>query len=246
VAEIMYIDFTALSMDQIVNQCAKIRYMTGGQAIVPLVIRTQTGSGSSVAAQHSQCLEAWFTHIPGLKVVMPATPYDAKGLLKASIRDPNPVIFIEHKRLYLTTGSVPEGDHVIPLGKADIKKEGTDVTLITWSKMVFDSLEAAATLEQEGISTEVLDLRTLNPLDLEAIVNSVKKTGRAVIVHEACKTSGFGGELASLIMETAFDYLDAPVRRVAGLDTPIPYAFHLETAVVPNPDWIIEAVKEIS
>jgi pyruvate/2-oxoglutarate/acetoin dehydrogenase E1 component len=246
VAEIMYIDFSTLAMDQIVNQCAKIRYMTGGQAIVPLVLRTQSGAGSSVAAQHSQCLEAWFTHIPGLKVVMPATPFDAKGLLKTSIRDSNPVIFIEHKRLYLTTGGVPEEEYVIPLGKADIKKEGTDVTLITWSKMVFDCLAAAAALEQEGISAEVLDLRTLNPLDLEAIVNSVKKTGRAVIVHEACKTGGFGGELATLIMETAFDYLDAPVRRVTGLDTPIPYALHLETEVIPNPGWIIETVKEIS
>jgi pyruvate dehydrogenase E1 component beta subunit len=177
---------------------------------------------------------------------MPATPYDAKGLLKASIRDPNPVIFIEHKRLYLTTGSVPEEDYLIPLGKAETKKEGTDVTLITWSKMVFDCLEAAATLEEGGISVEVLDLQTLSPLDLDAIVNSVKKTGRAVIVHEACKTGGFGGELATLIMETAFDYLDAPVQRVTGLDTPIPYAFHLETEVIPNPTWIVEAVKEIS
>jgi pyruvate/2-oxoglutarate/acetoin dehydrogenase E1 component len=245
VAEIMYIDFTGLAMDQIVNQCAKIRYMTGGQAIVPLVVRTQGGAGRSIAAQHSQSLEAWYTHIPGLKVVMPATPYDVKGLLKASIRDSNPVIFIEHKLLYLMTGSVPEEDYVIPLGKADIKKEGTDVTLITWSKMVFDCLEAAAKLEEEGIHAEVLDLRTLNPLDHETIVNSVKKTGKVVIVHEACKTGGFGGELATRIMETAFDYLDAPVRRVTGLDTPIPYALHLETEVIPNPGWIIKAVKEM-
>jgi pyruvate/2-oxoglutarate/acetoin dehydrogenase E1 component len=246
VAEIMYIDFAGLAMDQIVNQCAKIRYMTGGQAVVPLVIRTQGGAGRSIAAQHSQSLEAWYTHIPGLQVVMPATPYDVKGLLKASIRGSNPVIFIEHKLLYLMTGSVPEEDYVIPLGKADIKKEGRDVTLVTWSKMVFDCLEAAAKLEEEGIYAEVLDLRTLNPLDLEAIVNSVKKTGRAVIVHEACKTGGFGGELSTLIMESAFDYLDGPVRRVAGLDTPIPYALHLETEVIPNPDWIVKAVKEIS
>ncbi len=245
VAEIMYIDFSGLAMDQIVNQCAKIRYMTGGQATVPLVIRTQGGAGRSIAAQHSQSLEAWFTHIPGLKVVMPATPYDVKGLLKASIRDANPVIFVEHKLLYLMTGSVPEEDYVIPLGKADIKKEGKDVTIITWSKMVLDSLEAAAALEEEGIQAEILDLRTLSPLDLESVLNSVKKTGRAVIVHEACKTGGFGGELAALVMENAFDYLDAPVRRVAGLDTPIPYALHLETEVIPNPAWIIQAVKEI-
>ncbi len=245
VAEIMYIDFSGLAMDQIVNQCAKIRYMTGGQATVPLVIRTQGGAGRSIAAQHSQSLEAWFTHIPGLKVVMPATPYDVKGLLKASIRDANPVIFVEHKLLYLMTGSVPEEDYVISLGKADIKKEGKDVTIITWSKMVLDSLEAAAALEEEGIQAEILDLRTLSPLDLESVLNSVKKTGRAVIVHEACKTGGFGGELAALVMENAFDYLDAPVRRVAGLDTPIPYALHLETEVIPNPAWIIQAVKEI-
>jgi pyruvate/2-oxoglutarate/acetoin dehydrogenase E1 component len=220
--------------------------MTGGQAIVPLVIRTQGGAGRSIAAQHSQSLEAWYTHIPGLQVVMPATPYDVKGLLKTSIRNSNPVIFIEHKLLYLMAGSVPEEDYVIPLGKADIKKEGSDVTLVTWSKMVFDCLEAAAKLEEEGIYAEVLDLRTLNPLDLEAIVSSVKKTGKAVIVHEACKTGGFGGELATLIMESAFDYLDGPVRRVTGLDTPIPYALHLETEVIPNPDWIIKTVKEIS
>jgi pyruvate dehydrogenase E1 component beta subunit len=245
VAEIMYIDFAGLAMDQIVNQCAKIRYMTGGQAVVPLVIRTQGGAGRSIAAQHSQSLEAWYTHIPGLRVVMPATPYDVKGLLKTSIRDPNPVIFIEHKLLYLMTGSVPEEDYTIPLGKADIKRQGRDVTLVTWSKMVFDCLDAAARLKEEGISAEVLDLRTLNPLDVEAIVSSVKKTGKAVIVHEACKTGGFGGELATLIMESAFDYLDAPVRRVAGRDTPIPYALHLETEVIPNPGWIIEAVKEI-
>jgi len=246
VAEIMFIDFTSLAMDQIANQCAKFHFMTGGQAIVPVVIRTQGGAGFGDAAQHSQSLEAWHTHIPGLKVVMPSTPFDAKGLLKASIRDDNPVIFIEHKLLYLSEGPVPEDDdYILPLGKADIKREGKDVTIITWSKMVLDSLEAAGELEKEGIGVEVVDVRTLKPLDLEAIVNSVKKTGKVVIVHEACKTGGFGGEIATLIMENAFDYLDAPVKRVTGLDSPIPYAEPLCHAVIPNPDWIMRGVKEI-
>lgn len=246
VAELMFVDFTSIAMDQIANQCAKIHFMTGGQAIVPLVIRTQGGVGFGDAAQHSQSLEAWHTHVPGLKVVMPSTPADAKGLLKTSIREDNPILFIEHKLLYLTEGPVPEDDDfLIPLGQADIKREGDDVTVITWSKMVLDSLEAAGALEKEGIHIEVIDLRTLNPLDLETIIESVKKTGRAVVVHEACKTGGFGAEVASLIMENAFDYLDAPVKRVAGVDSPIPYAEPLYRAVIPNPDWIIKGVKEI-
>ena len=246
VAEIMFIDFTSQAMDQIANQCAKFHFMTGGQAIAPVVIRTPGGVGIGDAAQHSQSLEAWHAHVPGLKVVMPSTPYDAKGLLKASIRDDNPVIFIEHKLLYLTEGPVPEDeDYVIPIGKADIKRAGEDVTIITWSKMVLDSLEAADILEKEGIQVELIDLRTLNPIDLETIIASVKKTGRAVVVHEACKTGGFGGEITALIMENAFDYLDAPVKRVTGLDTPIPYAGPLYRAVIPNPDWIVKGVKEI-
>ncbi len=246
VAEIMFVDFTTLAMDQIVNQCAKFHFMTGGQAIVPVVIRTQGGVGKGDAAQHSQSLEAWYTHIPGLTVVMPSTPSDAKGLLKASIRDDNPVIFIEHKLLYLNEGPVPEDDdYVIPIGKADIKRQGQDVTIIAWSKMVLDALEAADELEKEGIDTELIDVRTLRPLDLETILTSVKKTGRVVIVHEACKTGGFGGEIASLIMENAFDYLDKPIKRVAGLDTPIPYASQLSHAVIPNPDEIIRGVKEL-
>jgi pyruvate dehydrogenase E1 component beta subunit len=245
VAEIMFIDFTSIAMDQIANQCAKVHFMTGGQAIVPLVIRTQGGAGVGNAAQHGQSLEAWHTHIPGLKVVMPSTPYDAKGLLKASIREDNPVVFIEHKLLYLNEGPVPEeDDFIIPIGKADIKRQGEDVTIISWSKMVVDALEAARSLDEEGIQAEVVDLRTLNPLDLETILTSVKKTGRVVIVHEACKTSGFGGEVAALIMENAFDYLDAPVERVTGLDSPIPYAESLYRAVIPNPDWIVEGVKK--
>ena len=246
VAEIMFVDFTSMAMDQIANQCAKFHFMTGGQAIVPIVIRTQGGVGFGDAAQHSQSLEAWHTHIPGLKVVMPSTPFDAKGLLKASIRDDNPVVFIEHKLLYLTEGPVPEeDDYIIPIGKADTKREGQDVTIIAWSKMVIDSLEAANELEKEGIDVEVVDLRTLKPVDLETITESVKKTGKVVIVHEACKTGGFGGEIATLIMEHAFDYLDAPVKRVTGLDSPIPYAEPLSRAVIPNPDWIIRGVREI-
>jgi pyruvate/2-oxoglutarate/acetoin dehydrogenase E1 component len=246
VAEIMYIDLSGLAMDQIFNQCAKFHFMTGGSAIVPVVIRTQGGAGRGLAAQHSQSLEAWFCHVPGLKVVMPSTPYDVKGLLKTSIRDDNPVFFIEHKLLYLTTGPVPEEEYTIPLGKADVKKEGNDITIITYSKMVLDSLRAAEELQKEGIDAEVLDLRTLVPLDAEAITQSVEKTHKVVIVHEACKTGGFAGEIATTIMEEAFDELDAPIKRVTGLDTPIPYASHLEKTVIPNPERIIEAVKEIA
>jgi pyruvate/2-oxoglutarate/acetoin dehydrogenase E1 component len=246
VAEIMFVDFTGLAMDQIANQCAKFHFMTGGQAKVPVVIKTQGGVGFGDAAQHSQSLEAWHTHIPGLKVVMPATPFDAKGLLKSAIRDDNPVMFIEHKLLYLTEGPVPENtDYTIPLGKADIKRKGKDVTIISWSKMVLDSMQAASQLEKDGIDAEVVDLRTLRPLDVETILQSVKKTGRAVIVHEACKTGGFGGEIAALIMEEAFDYLDAPVKRIAALDMPIPYAEPLYRAVIPDPDKIVKGIREI-
>ena len=203
-------------------------------------------AGFGDVAQHSRSLEAWHTYILRLKVVMPSTPYDAKGLLKASIREDNPVIFIEHRLLYSSKGAVPEDDdYVIPIGKADIKREGKDVTIITWSRMVKDSLQAANELEKEGIDVELVDLRTLKPLDLETILKSAKKTGRVVIVHEACKTGGYGGEIATLIMENAFDYLDAAIKRVTARDTPIPYAAHLERAVIPNPDWIIEGVKEL-
>jgi pyruvate/2-oxoglutarate/acetoin dehydrogenase E1 component len=245
VAELMFVDFTGLAMDQIANQCAKFHFMTGGQAVVPVVIRTQGGVGIGDAAQHSQSLEAWHTHVPGLMVVMPSTPYDAKGLLKASIREDNPVLFIEHKLLYQTEGPVPDEDYTIPLGKADIKREGNDVTIITWSKMVMDSLEAAGWLEKESINAEVVDLRSLAPLDLDTIVQSVKKTGKVAIVHESCKTGGFGGEIAALIVEHAFDYLDAPIKRIAGVDTPIPYAAPLYRTVIPNPDKIVSGVKEL-
>lgn len=245
VAEIMFVDFTGLAMDQIANQCAKFHFMTGGQAVVPVVIKTQGGVGIGDAAQHSQSLEAWHTHVPGLKVVMPSTPYDAKGLLKASIREDNPVVFIEHKLLYQTEGPVPDEEYTIPLGKADIKREGRDVTIVTWSKMVLDCLEASARLEKESIDAEVVDLRTLAPLDLETIVRSVEKTGKVVIVHEACKTGGFGAEIAAQIVENAFDYLDAPIKRVAALDTPIPYAAPLYRAVIPDPEKIVRGVKEL-
>jgi len=245
IAEIMYIDFSTLAMDQIVNQCAKFRFMTGGQAIVPVVIRTQGGAGRGIAAQHSQSLEAWYAHVPGLKVVMPSTPYDCKGLLKSAIRDLNPIMFIEHKLLYLTEGEIPEEEYTVPLGVADVKREGTDVTIIAWSKMVLHALEAAEELAKDGISVEVVDPRTISPLDLDTIINSVKKTNRALVVHEACRTGGFGGEVTSLIMERAFDYLDAPVKRITGLDTPIPYAFHLENAVIPHTEDIVKGVREL-
>lgn len=243
VVEIMYIDFMTFCMDQIVNQAAKMRYMFGGKIKVPLVIRTQGGSGTFCAAQHSQSLEAWFVHIPGLKVVMPSTPYDAKGLLKNSIRDDNVVIFIEHKLLYNTKGGVPEEEYLIPLGKADIKRQGQDVTLISWSRMVLTSLEAADELAKEGIDVEVIDVRSLSPLDIPTIVNSVRKTGRVVICEEGCKTGGVGGEIWTQITEQAFDYLDAPVVRVAGKDVPIPFSPVLEKAAIPNKNQIIEGLK---
>lgn len=243
VAEIMFIDFAALAMDQIVNQAAKIRYMTGGQAKVPLVIRTQGGAGRGNAAQHSQSLEAWFIHVPGLWVVMPSTPYDAKGLLKSAIRDDNPIIFIEHKLLYSTTGPVPEEEYTIPLGVADIKRPGNDVTIVATSRMVLLALAAAERLAAEGIEAEVVDPRTLKPLDMEAIVASVKKTHRLVVVSEGCRTGGFASEVAARVMEEAFDYLDAPVQRVATEDVPIPYSKTLELEAIPSEDDIVEAVK---
>lgn len=245
VAELMYIDFSTLAMDQIVNQVAKLRYMFGGQPKVPLVIRMQGGGGRGNAAQHSQSLEAWFMHIPGLKVIMPSTPYDVKGLLKSAIRDDNPVICIEHKLLYAKKGPVPEEDYTIPLGKADVKRKGTDVTIIANSYMVLKALDAAAVLEKEGISVEVIDIRSLVPLDVETIVGSVKKTGRVVIVHEACRRGGIAGEIGMIIVENAFDYLDAPIKRVAALDLPVPYSKVLEDAVLPDVNDIINAVKEL-
>ena len=245
VAEIMYVDFTTCAMDQIVNQVAKMRYMSGGKVKIPLVIRTQGGGGRGNAAQHSQSLEALFLHIPGLKIVMPSTPYDARGLLKTAIRDDNPVMFIEHKLLYATKGSVPDGEYLIPFGQSDIKRKGKDVTIAAISYMVMKALKAAERLAGEGIEAEVIDLRTLVPLDLETILQSVRKTNRAVIVHEGCRRNGIGAEVACSIQEEAFDYLDAPVERVGALNVPIPYSESLEKAVIPDEEDIITAVKKL-
>lgn len=243
VAEIMYIDFITIAMDQIVNQAAKIRYMTGGQVKVPLVIRTQGGGGRSSAAQHAQSLEAWFCHVPGLKVIMPSTAYDAKGLLKSAIRDDNPVIFIEHKILYNIKGPVPEKEYLIPLGKAEIKREGGDFTIVATSRMVERALLAAAELDKEGTSLEIIDPRTLVPLDKETILSSVKKTGRVLIVHEACERSGFGAEIAAVLAKEAFDYLDAPIERLGARNTPMPFSPVLEDFVIPKVDDIIDRVR---
>ncbi len=246
VAEIMFMDFITIAMEQLVNQGAKIRFMFGGKAKVPMVLRTPAGSGTGAAAQHSQSLEAFFVHVPGLKVVMPSTPYDAKGLLLASIRDDNPVIFVEHKLLYKTKGPVPEEEYTVPLGVAEVKREGKDVTIVATSIMVLRALQAAEELSQEGIEAEVIDPRTLKPYDAETVNHSVMKTGRALVVHEAPKTGGVGAEIAASIVEgEAFDYLDAPVKRLAGLDIPIPYNRNLEYHTVPQVENIIEAVREL-
>jgi len=245
VAEIMYIDFTPLAMDQIANQGAKNRYMFGGKTIVPMVIRTQGGTGRSIAAHHSQSLEALWVHFPGIYVVMPATPYDVKGLLKTAIRDDNPIMFIEHKMLYKVKGPVPEGEYLIPLGVADVVREGKDVTVVAYSRMRYRALEAAELLSKEGISVEVIDPRTLKPLDLETIVNSVRKTGHLVGVTEAYKTGSFISELFTLINEVAFDYLDAPMIRVAAADVPVPMSEPLEAATIPSTEQIVAAVRSI-
>ncbi|MBK5948482.1 alpha-ketoacid dehydrogenase subunit beta [Rhodobium orientis] len=245
VVEILYIDFAMLGMDQIVNQAAKFRLMTGGEGRVPFVLRTQGGTGGGVAAQHSQSLEALFYHIPGLRVVMPSTPHDAKGLLKYALRQPDPVMFLEHKHLYMTKGMVPEGELIIEFGKADIKREGTDVTLIAWSNMVPRTLEAAEQLAGEGISAEVLDPRTLVPLDKDAILASVAKTNRVVIVQEAVRRGGVASDIASIIQQEAFYDLDAPVEIVAGMNTPIPFNLELEKASVPQTSDIVAAAKSV-
>ncbi len=245
VAEIMFGDLTALAMDQIANQAAKIRYMFGGQAKVPLVIRTPFGGGVNIAAHHSQCLEAWFMHVPGLLVAVPSTPYDAKGLLKTAIRGDNPVMFCEHKLLYPVEGEVPEEDYAVSFGVADIKREGQDVTIVATMYMVHQALEAAKTLEKEGLNAEVVDPRTLVPLDKRGIIDSVKKTGRLVVVSEDCKTAGVAAEIAAIVAEEAIDYLDAPIKRVAAFDTPLPFSPPLEKHVIPDEKSIIKAVKEI-
>jgi pyruvate dehydrogenase E1 component beta subunit len=246
VVEILFVDFAMLAMDQIVNQAAKYEFISGGQGGVPMVLRTQGGAGNGLAAQHSQSLEAFFYHIPGLKVVMPSTPADACGLLKSAIRDDHPVIFIEHKLLYMTRGPVPDEEFLIPLGQAEVKRSGSDVSLITYSHMTLKCLEAAAALEAEGISVEVVDLRTLSPLDKETILASARKTGRVIVVHEAVKRGGVGGDIAALLMEEAYDDLDGPVLRIAGRNTPIPYNLNIEKACVPSVEEIIAGVLRIT
>jgi pyruvate/2-oxoglutarate/acetoin dehydrogenase E1 component len=245
VAEIMFGDLTSLAMDQIVNQAAKIRYMFGDQAKCPLVIRTPFGAGVNIASHHSQSLEAWFMHVPGLCVAIPSTPYDAKGLLKTAIRGDDPVLFCEHKLLYPVEGEVPENDYTVPFGKAEVRLIGEDVTVFATSYMVHKALIAAMDLKEEGVSVEVIDPRTLIPLDKETILNSVRKTGRIVIVSEDCKTAGVGAEIAAVVAEEALDYLDSPIRRVSEPDTPIPFSPPLERYVIPDEKKIIDAVKEV-
>jgi acetoin:2,6-dichlorophenolindophenol oxidoreductase subunit beta len=245
VVEMLFIDFLLLAMDQVINQAAKYRFMSGGEGRVPLVIRTQGGAGNSLAGQHSQSLEALYYHIPGLKVVMPSTPADAKGLLKAAIRDEDPVIFIEHKLLYMTDGEVPAEDYVIPLGKADVKRAGTDVTLVAWSHMAVKALQAAEELAAEGISVEVVDPRTLVPMDTETILASVRRTGRLVVAQEAVKRGGVGSDIAAMVAERAFDALRAPIVRVAGLNTTIPFNLALEKASVPQVADIVAGVRSV-
>lgn len=245
VIEMMFMDFMGVCVDQIVNQAAKMRYMFGGKARLPIVIRACCGAGVSAAAQHSQSLEAWFTHTPGLKVVMPSTPHDAKGLLRAAIADDNPVVFLEHKLLYGKKGPVPEGAYTIPLGSAEVRRQGQHVTLISWSRMVDVCLSAAQSLAQEGIEAEVIDLRTLTPLDKATLFSSVEKTGKVVIVHEACLTGGYGGEVAALIADESFDCLDAPIKRVAAPDIPVPFSPVLERHYIPNELQVLQAVREI-
>ena len=246
IVEIMFMDFIMLAMEPLVNQAAKARYMFGGKAQVPMVVRMPNGSGTGAAAQHSQCLETLLMHIPGLKVVAPSTPYDAKGLLISSIRDPNPVCFVEHKLLYKSKGEVPEGEYSIPLGVADIKRKGSDITVVTTEIMVHKSLTAAEKLSDEGISVEIIDPRTLRPLDVDTIAQSVMKTGRLLVVHEAVKTAGWAGEVMASISESpAWDYLDAPMRRLAGKDIPIPYNRILERAAVPQEEDILREIRAI-
>ena len=244
VVEIMFSDFVAVAMDQIVNQAAKARFQFGGQFKVPMVIRAPSGSGTGAAEQHSQSLEAWFVHTPGIKVVAPSTPADAKGLLTTAMRDGNPVLFLEQKLLYRTKGDVPEGEYAIPFGVAEIRRPGMDVTVISYGRMVARCLEAAQALSAEKIEAEVIDLRTLSPLDRTSIIASAKKCGRVLIVHEACLTGGVGAEIAAIIADSeAFYYLDAPIRRCCGSDSPIPYNRTLEASIVPRADTIADAIR---
>jgi pyruvate dehydrogenase E1 component beta subunit len=245
VAELMTINFAFVAMDHIVNEAAKIHYMFGGQMVLPLVIRTVGGGGRQLGATHSQTPDAIFAHFPGLKVVSPGTPADAKGLLKAAIRSQDPVMFIEHATLYQMRGEVPEGDYVVPIGKSIVQRPGRDVTIVTYSKMLEVSLKAADKLSQEGIEAEIVDLRTLRPLGMEPVIESFKKTNRAVVVEEGWPSYGIGAEISSRIYEQAFDYVDAPVKRVAQKEVPLPYNRTLEQMAIPNAEDIIAAVKEV-
>jgi len=245
VAEMMTVNFSLLAMDQIANHAAKIHYMFAGQAKVPMVIRAAQGAGKQLGAQHSQHLEAYFLHCPGLRVALPSTPADAKGLLKASIRDDNPVIFLEDQGLYSTSGDVPPGDYIVPLGKANVIRNGEDVTIISYSKTVLDCLEAAKELEKSNVEAEIIDLRCLNPLDTKTIFDSVRKTGLAIVVNEAWKTGSAAAEISCLISENCSDYLDAPVVRISALDTPMPYNKVLEQTALPHKKDIIDAALEL-
>jgi pyruvate/2-oxoglutarate/acetoin dehydrogenase E1 component len=245
IAEIMYVDFTPLAMDQIANQGAKNRYMFGGKTTVPMVVRTEGGAGRAIAAHHSQSLESLWTHFPGIYVVMPSTPYDAKGLLKAAIRDDNPVMFIEHKMLYKEKGPVPEEEYIIPLGVADVKRQGDDLTIVTYSRMIYRALEAAEILAEEGIDVEVIDLRTLKPLDMQTVLTSVKKTGRLVGVTEAYENTSFINEVIAQVNEQAFDWLDAPMVRVAAANVPVPRAEVLEDLAIPSVQRIIAGCRKV-
>jgi pyruvate dehydrogenase E1 component beta subunit len=247
IVEFMTFNFSILATDQIINSAAKMLYMSDGQCKIPIVFRGPNGSAYQVSSQHSQALESWYAHFPGLKVVMPSTPADAKGLLKSAIRDDNPVIFLEQERMYGYKGEVPEdADFTIPLGRADIKREGTDATVVARSLTVPLALKAAEELEKQGVSCEVIDPRTIRPLDIETIINSVKKTNRVVIAEESHPFCGVGAEISAQIMERAFDYLDAPVRRVSGVDAPMPYAKNLETLALPSVEKIITAIREVA
>jgi len=246
IAEIQFSDFITIGMDQLVNQAAKIRYMFGGKAIVPMVVRAPAGSGTGAAAQHSSSMEAWYAHVPGLKVVTPSTPYDAKGLLKSAIWDDNPVVFLEQKLLYRTKGEIPEEDYRIPLSESDVKRPGKDLTIVSWGRMVPRCLTVADNLASEGIDIEVIDPRTLLPLDAEPIIASAAKTGRVLVVHEAVETGGFGGEVIARIVDSeAFFYLDRPPKRLGGLDVPIPYNPNLEKNAVPTEESITAAVHSL-
>jgi pyruvate dehydrogenase E1 component beta subunit len=245
VAEIMYVDFITCAMDEVVNQMAKVRYMFGGQTDVPVVLRLPSGSARLIAAQHSQSLEAWFMHVPGLQVAVPSTPYDAKGLMKSALRGKDPVIFIEYKRLYTAEGEVPDGDYTIPFGQADVKRVGRDVTIVATGPMVGKALEAAESLALEGIEVEVIDPRTLVPLDKQTLFASVEKTNRVIVTDEEVKRSGASAELAALIAEECFDALDAPVKRVAAADVPMPFSPELEKLVVPKAEQLMIAVREL-